>query len=135
MIWVVFVVVAIAVLGVFAALLASRIGYDPMAEAVASQPATGLPEAPRADDVTGVRFDTALRGYRMDQVDDVLDRLQTRLRQREQDLAVREHEIAMLRQAATGWDASRISQAPPAAGPGDPSGGPSERPGPAGLGG
>ena len=33
----------------------------------------------RADDVDAVRFDTALRGYRMDQVDDVLDRLQQRI--------------------------------------------------------
>ena len=32
-----------------------------------------------AGEITAVRFDTALRGYRMDQVDAVLDRLQTRI--------------------------------------------------------
>jgi DivIVA domain-containing protein len=93
-IWVVFIVVALAVLGLFAVLLTGRIGYDPLSEAVASQPDPGLGDSPEADDITTVRFDTALRGYRMDQVDDVLDRLQERLRERERELADRERQLA-----------------------------------------
>ena len=90
----VFIVVALAVVGLFAGLAAGRIGYDPLSEPSASQPATGLPDQPDADDITAVRFDTALRGYRMDQVDDVLDHIQARLDARERELADREGELA-----------------------------------------
>jgi DivIVA domain-containing protein len=72
---------------VFAALLAGRLGYDPLAEPVASQPDPGLGAELTAASVSAVRFDTALRGYRMDQVDEVLDRLQERLAEQERDLA------------------------------------------------
>ncbi|MCW4602456.1 DivIVA domain-containing protein [Janibacter hoylei] len=49
-------------------------------------PHHGLPEgAWAADDIDLVRFDTALRGYRMDQVDEVLDRLQQRIAELEMD--------------------------------------------------
>lgn len=37
------------------------------------------------DDLARVRFDTAFRGYRMDQVDAVLDRMQARLAELESD--------------------------------------------------
>lgn len=87
MVWVFFIVVAVLVVAVFAALLAGRIGYDPMAPPTASQPDPGLGEHFTAADVAGVRFDTALRGYRMDQVDEVLHRLQVRLAEQERELA------------------------------------------------
>jgi DivIVA domain-containing protein len=103
-IWVVFIVVALAVLGLFAALLAGRIDYDPLSDPTASQPASGLPDEPYAEDITGVRFDTALRGYRMDQVDDVLDRLQQRLEEREAELADRDRELHLLRGLGTRHD-------------------------------
>ncbi len=50
---------------------------DLMAEMPPDSVPRGLPDAGpvQAADVAGVRFDRALRGYRMDQVDAVLDRL------------------------------------------------------------
>ena len=85
MIWVLFIVVAVLVLGAFAALLAGRIGYDPMAAATTTAHDPRLHEEFHAHDVTAVRFDTALRGYRMDQVDVVLDQLRDRIAQLEAD--------------------------------------------------
>jgi len=86
-IWVLFIVVAVLLVGVFAALVAGRVSYDPMAAPVTTQPDTGLAEDFDARDVATVHFDTALRGYRMDQVDGVLDRLQDRLVEQERELA------------------------------------------------
>lgn len=83
MIWVLFIVVAVLVIGAFAALLAGRIGYDPMAAATTTARDPRLGEEFHAHDVTAVRFDTALRGYRMDQVDVVLDQLRERIAQLE----------------------------------------------------
>lgn len=79
MVWVFFLVVAVLVVGVTAALVSGRWSADPMADPVASTPDVGLPDRFVAADVSHVRFDTALRGYRMDQVDDVVDRLQDRI--------------------------------------------------------
>lgn len=87
MIWVLFIVVAVLLVGVFAAMVAGRVSYDPMAAPVTTQPDTGLAEDFVARDVATVHFDTALRGYRMDQVDGVLDRLQDRLAEQESQLA------------------------------------------------
>jgi DivIVA domain-containing protein len=78
-IWVLFIVVAVLVTGAFAALLAGRIGYDPMAAPTTTARDSRLPEGFHARDVTAVRFDTALRGYRMDQVDVVLAQLRDRI--------------------------------------------------------
>lgn len=86
-IWVLFSVVAVLLVGVFAGLLAGRIGYDPLSEPVTSQPDPGLGEDFTARSVSDVHFDTALRGYRMDQVDRVLDALQDRLADQERQLA------------------------------------------------
>lgn len=101
MIWVLFTVVAVLLVGVFAGLLAGRIGYDPLSEAVTSQPDTGLADDFTARSISDVHFDTALRGYRMDQVDHVLDALQDRI-------AEQEREIASLR----GGDASQREDVP-----------------------
>ncbi|WP_068403368.1 DivIVA domain-containing protein [Kribbia dieselivorans] len=80
MIWVVLAVVAVVVVAAVAALVTGRIPYDPMAEATTSTPETMLPRGEvTAGDLAAIRFDTTLRGYRMDQVDAVLDALQTRL--------------------------------------------------------
>ena len=87
MIWVLFTVVAVLLVGVFAGLLAGRIRYDPLSEAVTSQPDTGLTDDFTARSVSDIHFDTALRGYRMDQVDQVLDALQDRLSEQERELA------------------------------------------------
>ena len=80
MVWIVVVLVAVLVVVATVALVTGRLSVDPMAEPVTSTPDHGLPAGEvRAEDVADVRFATALRGYRMDQVDDVLDRLQDRI--------------------------------------------------------
>ena len=79
MIWVFLIVVAVLLVGGFAALVTGRVGYDPMAPATSSQADPALSEGFPASEVSTVRFDTALRGYRMDQVDAVLDQLQERI--------------------------------------------------------
>jgi DivIVA domain-containing protein len=85
-IWVLFIVVAVLVVGVFAAMAAGRLGYDPMAPATTSQRDPGLTDHFAAADVSNLHFDTALRGYRMDQVDAVLDRLQDRIAEQEREI-------------------------------------------------
>ena len=77
------VVLVVAVLAV----ASGRVRVDPLSDAVHSTPDTGLPPAPVAADVDKVRFDTALRGYRMDDVDARLDDLRGTLADREQTLA------------------------------------------------
>ncbi len=55
-----------------------------MAEPTSSHAFAGLPaESLAADDLEALRFDRGLRGYRMDQVDEVIDALSTRLRELE----------------------------------------------------
>ena len=79
MIWVFFIAVGVLVIGAFAALAVGRIGYDPLSEATTTQADPLLsPDLPSGE-ISAIRFDTALRGYRMDQVDAVLDRLQARI--------------------------------------------------------
>lgn len=47
-------------------------------------PAVLLPEHPQAADVADLRFSVAFRGYRMDQVDEVLTRLAAALAERDE---------------------------------------------------
>ncbi len=80
MIWIFFILVALLVVIGFAAVIAGRVAPDPMADPVSSTPHHGLPPGDfRAEAIDRVHFDTALRGYRMDQVDEVIDRLQLRI--------------------------------------------------------
>ena len=79
MIWVFFIAVGVLLVGAFAALIVGRVGYDPLSEATSTQADPVLSEEFGAGEIAAVRFDTALRGYRMDQVDAVLDQLQTRI--------------------------------------------------------
>ncbi len=83
MIWVLFIVVAVLVIGAFAALVAGRVRYDPLSEATTTQADPVLSDEFGAGEIAAIRFDTALRGYRMDQVDAVLDRLQERIHELE----------------------------------------------------
>lgn len=77
-----------------------------LAEPVANLPPVLLPAHPTAGDIDRLRFSAGFRGYRMDQVDEVLDILRD-------ELADRDHQIAELRSADPGSraDADR---------PGDP---------------
>ena len=79
MIWIFFLIVAAVVTAVLAALVLGRATFDPMAPATHSRPAVQLPQNPLSADLDELHFDTALRGYRMDQGDDVLDHLKVRL--------------------------------------------------------
>ncbi|WP_427018783.1 DivIVA domain-containing protein [Pseudarthrobacter sp. P1] len=67
---------------------------DGLAEPVANLPPVLLPLEPAPGDVDRLRFSLGLRGYRMDQVDEVLDRLRDQL-------AAKDERIAAL-EAATG---------------------------------
>jgi DivIVA domain-containing protein len=60
-----------------------RSGGMGLVEPVASLPPVLLPDTPSARDVDAVRFGLGLRGYRMDQVDEVLDRLAAALDERD----------------------------------------------------
>ncbi|GAB3485728.1 DivIVA domain-containing protein [Flexivirga sp.] len=77
--------VVFAVLGHFGAQLEDPTGTSPF---------ESLPRGVvTAEDIDQVRFDQTLRGYRMGQVDEVLDRLRA-------ELQARDDEIAMLRGTA-----------------------------------
>ena len=101
---------AIAVVGVAAVLVAGRIGPGRWRRAAGPEPegwegarrfpaAAGLaepdprlppvllPERPVAADIADLRFSVALRGYRMDEVDEVLERLAAALLERDAALA------------------------------------------------
>ena len=97
-VWIVSALAVGAVLFGIAALLTGR------ATGLAEMPPDRTPLSLPADRLTGaedlraVRFDLAFRGYRMDQVDAVLDRVAD-------DLTARDQEIAVLR--------SRLSEVPP----------------------
>ena len=54
-----------------------------LVEPVTALPPVLLPDAPEARDVDAVRFGLGLRGYRMDQVDEVLDRLSAAIEERD----------------------------------------------------
>jgi DivIVA domain-containing protein len=93
------------VLAVIAALAAVAAGVvrGGLPEATGSLPEAGLaPGVPDeevdAEDVSAVRFSLGLRGYRMSEVDEVLDRLTAVLAEREKSLA--EQEATVRRQAA-----------------------------------
>ncbi|EMY33473.1 hypothetical protein D477_014752 [Arthrobacter crystallopoietes BAB-32] len=58
-----------------------------LSEADPRLPAVLLPEHPGPEDIDGLRFSVALRGYRMDQVDEVLDRLRSELADRDETIA------------------------------------------------
>lgn len=88
-----FVLLALAVVGVVALLAAGKIGQlnDPVVDRYRPE----LPNAPlSATDIADIRIATAVRGYRMDDVDDVLSRLTETLRIREAQLAALNPQIA-----------------------------------------
>src|SRR5687768_3988731 len=61
-------------------------GFD---EPVASLPPVLLPADAKPADVDHVRFSLGLRGYRMDQVDEVLDDLRDQLASKDAELATK----------------------------------------------
>ncbi|ALE06792.1 hypothetical protein AL755_17215 [Arthrobacter sp. ERGS1:01] len=71
----------------------SEIYHDGLGEPVSGLPPVLLPAQPAPADVDKLRFALGLRGYRMDQVDEVLDRLRD-------ELAAKDLRIAELEGAA-----------------------------------
>ena len=89
LVWVITALTAAAAMFAVAAVMSGRV--DLMADMPADAVPPGLPQdrPVRARDVEAVRFDRALRGYRMDQVDAVLDRLAAELAARDEVAAPR----------------------------------------------
>lgn len=61
-----------------------------LAEPTPNLPPVLLPDEPAAEDVDRLRFSVGLRGYRMEQVDEVLDRLRDQLHRQEDRIAALE---------------------------------------------
>ncbi|WP_427006707.1 DivIVA domain-containing protein [Pseudarthrobacter sp. H2] len=72
-------------------------GFD---EPVASLPPVLLPENAGPSDVDRLRFAVGLRGYRMDQVDQVLDELRDQIAAKDRKIAELVAELGRLRAAA-----------------------------------
>lgn len=80
--------VALAVGALFglSAFVVGRMG-TPLAPASPDAAGDGLPPGPlRPEDVDRIRFGLAFRGYRMQEVDDALDRLRGELGEREEEI-------------------------------------------------
>lgn len=107
MIWF-WVVVLVVLVGTVAVLAAGR--DTSMAEAYDDRPDRTIPVGRplTADDLQRVRFSSALRGYRMDEVDALIDRVAADLLARERELAAvrAEHERQADLEPAPGDDAS-----------------------------
>jgi len=83
---VLFALIAVAVIGVAAVAAAGKLGQ--LADPVRDRPRPPQPQPPlSAATITELRFGTALRGYRMDDVDQTLAALHETLRIREAQLA------------------------------------------------
>jgi DivIVA domain-containing protein len=84
--WVMVLVIGVIVFGI-AAVAAGRGGT--LGEAYPDRPDTPLPDDRplRAGDLDGLRFSVGFRGYRMDEVDEVLDRVSTELEARDKRIA------------------------------------------------
>lgn len=63
---------------------------------VRTSPFQPLPDSFEPEQIDALRFDQTLRGYRMGQVDDTLDRLRDEIAQRDRLLAERDERIAEL---------------------------------------
>ncbi len=85
MIWL-WVLVLVIVIGAIAVLAARR--DQPMSEASEDRPDRAVPtgRALTSDDLEAIRFTTALRGYRMDEVDALIDQLRADLVARETEM-------------------------------------------------
>ncbi|MGB3259086.1 MAG: DivIVA domain-containing protein [Ornithinimicrobium sp.] len=80
-------ILGVLALGVIVAVIVSRSAIPGVEAPVSTQSYAGLPPGPvHSSDLDGVRLDLAFRGYRMDQVDAVLDRLRQELVSRDQEI-------------------------------------------------
>jgi DivIVA domain-containing protein len=87
-------IAAIAVVAVVALLAVGRLGELPDADADRAPLALPADRPMDRADVDGVRFAVGLRGYRMDEVDDVLDRLAAEVDKRDARISELESRLA-----------------------------------------
>jgi DivIVA domain-containing protein len=121
---IVFLLVGVAVIAAVAMLAVGRLGELPDSEP--DRPPVLLPEDRLVDsrDVDDVRFAVGMRGYRMDEVDDVLDRLAADIAERDARIADLERHIAVTSDepapaaafAQDAFDAGEADSRPPADG-------------------
>ena len=79
--------IVLLLIGLTAAAVMGKIGGF-MADATSSQSFSGVPAGPMStENMVHLHFDQALRGYRMDQVDAVIDALGARLRELESEVS------------------------------------------------
>ena len=97
-----FVLLALVVVGVVAVVAGGRGGG--LGEPGSDRPGPWLPtdRLLTPDDVDAVHFGVGFRGYRMDEVDEVLDRLADEIRDRDARLAAYEQPPAPARQPTDG---------------------------------
>lgn len=89
------VIVAVLLLGLAAAAVVLRSGVSGVPDPVTTESFVPLPRGVvQPEQVTELRFDQAIRGYRMSQVDDVLDQLTEELRDRDAEVARLRAELA-----------------------------------------
>jgi len=82
-----FVLIVVLLIGLTTAAMMGKIGGF-MADPTSSRSFTGIPDGQlSADALAHLHFDQALRGYRMDEVDEVIDGLGARLRELEAEIA------------------------------------------------
>lgn len=104
------VLVVLALVGVVAALAAGKIRGG-LPEPTSTLPDVELPARDIAtEDVDAIRFSVGFRGYRMDEVDAVLDRLGL-------ELGAREEEIRELREKLYGGGPETLAPGPRSVGP------------------
>ena len=111
MFWLILVVI---VLVVGAAALVALGGGGSLPDVEHDRLAADLPLERQLDrtDVDGLRFPMAVRGYRMDEVDDVLDRLGVELSHRDLRIAELEAALAAALDTSAGGTASTVLLAP-----------------------
>jgi DivIVA domain-containing protein len=108
---VVVVLLGIAALTGIAVLLG--MSESPLSSEPVDRPDDGLPDRPlTSHDVGGLRFRVGLRGYRMDDVDQALDRLRDALREAEERSVVPEQTLETLAAAPAKRTRSRKAAAP-----------------------
>jgi DivIVA domain-containing protein len=107
---IVIVLVGVAVLGAVAVVLAGRTGGQ--AEFAPDRASLELPAADElaVTDVEALRFSVGFRGYRMDQVDEVLDRMSAALGDRDRRIAELEAEKAWLADADAAPEPPAVDQ-------------------------
>ncbi len=83
----IFVLIVVLLIGLTTAAVLGKIGGF-MADPTSSRSFVGISDGPLSvDEMAHLRFDQALRGYRMDEVDEVIDALSARVRELESQVA------------------------------------------------